>query len=82
MPTTDFKRQPENTVGNIEESDGIHERNKELIPEYKRDRVLDGLSEATLLRSTQRLKILAEYAEKSFDEMEQSDVKEIVSWVH
>lgn len=82
MPITDFGAQLENTVANIEESDEILDRNKELILDYKRDQVLNGLSEATLLRNTQRLKIVAQRAEKSFDEMDKSDVKTLIVWIH
>jgi integrase len=82
MPIVDFEKQLENTVENVEESDDILDRNKELILDYKRDQVLDGLSEATLLRNTQRLKIVAQEAEKPFDEMDKAEVKDLVAWVH
>ena len=82
MPIADYSHRLERESENIEESDEILERNKELILNYKQDRVLDGLSEATLLRNTGRLKIIAEQAEQPFDEMEKRDVKGLVSWVH
>ncbi|WP_058828112.1 site-specific integrase [Haloferax sp. Q22] len=82
MPITDFGRQLANTVENIEESDEILDRNKELILDYKQDQVLNGLSEATLLRNTQRLKIVAQEVEKPFDEMDKSDVKAVIVWLH
>lgn len=66
----------------IEESEEILERNKELIHDYKQDQVLNGLSPATLLRNTQRLKIVAQEAEKPYDEMDKSDVKDLIVWVH
>ncbi|MCY4731924.1 tyrosine-type recombinase/integrase [Natronomonas gomsonensis] len=82
MPIADFSRELERVSENIEASDEILNRNKDLILNYKQDRVLDGLSEATLLRNTQRLKKVAEQAEKPFDEMEKRDVKGLVTWVH
>ena len=82
MPIADFARDLERASENIEASDEILDRNKDLILNYKQDRVLDGLSEATLLRNTQRLKKVAEQAEKPFDEMEERDVKGLVTWVH
>ena len=82
MPIADFSRELERVSENIEASDQILSRNKDLILNYKQDRVLDGLSEATLLRNTQRLKKVAEQAEKPFDEMEKRDVKGLVTWVH
>ena len=82
MPTADFARELERTSENLRKSDDISGRNKDLILNYKQDRMLNGLSEATLLRNTQRLKIVAEQAEISFDEMEKRDVKDLVTWVH
>ena len=75
MPIADFGRELHRVCENIEGSDEILDRNKDLILEYKRDHVLDGLSEATLLRNTQRLKKVAEQADKPFDEMDKRDVK-------
>ena len=82
MPTADFEGRLDGTIENIEESEEILERNKELILDYKQDQVLNGLSPATLLRNTQRLKIVAQEAEKPFDEMDKSDVKGLIVWVH
>lgn len=82
MPIADFSRELERASENIEDSGKILDRNKDLILNYKQDRVLDGLSEATLLRNTQRLKKVAEQAEKPFSEMEKRDVKGLVTWVH
>jgi len=82
MPIADYGRELDRVSENIERSDEILDRNKDLILNYKQDRVLDGLSEATLLRNTQRLKMVAEQAEKPFDEMEKRDVKGLVTWVH
>jgi hypothetical protein len=48
MPIADFGRELDRVCENIEGSDEILDRNKDLILEYKRDHVLDGLSEATL----------------------------------
>jgi hypothetical protein len=67
MPTADFSARLKETVANIKNADEILDRNKELILNYKRDQVLHGLSAATLLRNTQRLKIIGEQADKPFD---------------
>ena len=82
MPIADFEGQLDRTVENIEESEEILERNKELILDYKQDQVLNGLTPATLLKNTQRLKIVAQEAEKPFDEMDKRDVKGLIVWVH
>ena len=82
MPIADFGRELDRVTDNIETSDEILDRNKDLILDYKQDQVLNGLSEATLLRNTQRLKMVAEQADKPFDEMDKRDVKGLVTWVH
>jgi integrase len=82
MPIADFEKQLENTVENVEQADDILDRNKELILDYKQDQVLNGLSQATLLRNTQRLKIIGREADKPFDEMDKGNVKGLVAWVH
>ena len=82
MPIADYEAELETEVGNVEENDKILDRNKELILDYKRDQVLNGLSDATLLRNVGRMKIVAEQSDKPFDEMNKSDVKELVAWVH
>ena len=82
MPTADFSTQLRNTIANIQNADEILDRNKELILDYKRDQVFNDLSEATLLRNTQRLKIVAEQADKPFDEMDKLDVKDLIAWIH
>lgn len=82
MPTADFKSRVADTLDNIRISGAIHDRNKQLIEDYKRDQTLNGLSEATLAKNLSRLKIVAEQIEQPFDEMEKSDVKDLVEWVH
>jgi site-specific recombinase XerD len=69
-------------MGNIRDSDDIHERNKELIREYRRDQTLNGLSNATLARNLSRLKVMSENADIPFDAMDKGDVKDLVAWVH
>jgi len=82
MPTQDFEELVEGTLNRIRESDEIINENKELLQEYRRDRVLEGLSDATLERDLSKLKVVAEQAEKPFDEMDKDDVKGLVAWVH
>lgn len=82
MPTADFESKVDSTLENIRESDEIHERNKELIREYKRDQTLNGLSNATLARNLSRLKVMSENADMPFDAMDKGDVKDLVAWVH
>jgi integrase len=77
-----FGRELNRVSENIEGSDEILDWNKDLILNYKQDRVLDGLSEATLLQNTQGLKMVAEQAEKPFDEMKKREVKGLVSGVN
>ena len=67
MPTDDFTKRLESTIENIEASDEISDPNKKLILDYKRDQVLNGLAEASLLKNVTRLKIVAQHVEKPFD---------------
>lgn len=81
MPTDDFEKRRKQTSENIQNSEVIDGRNKELLRKYERDKVLDGLSEATLLRNLTRMKVVAEYVEdQPFDDMEKANVKDIVEW--
>ena len=82
MPTADFQKKLESTIDSVRESDDIGERNTELICEYKRDQVLSGIAEATILKKVSRLKMLAQNAEQPFDEMGKADVKDMLQWVH
>jgi len=82
MPTEDFTQRLENTLENIRESDEIDDHNKELILDYKRDQVLNGLAEATLLKNVTRMKVVGQHVDKHFDEMDKADVKETIAWVH
>lgn len=81
MPTDDFEKRRKPTSENIQNSEVIDGRNKELLREYERDKILDGLSEATLLRNLTRMKFVAEHVESyPFDGMDKADVKNIVEW--
>jgi site-specific recombinase XerD len=82
MPTDDFTKRLESTIENIEASDEISDPNKKLILDYKRDQVLNGLAEASLLKNVTRLKIVAQHVEKPFDEMDKGEVKQIIAWLH
>jgi integrase/recombinase XerD len=82
MPTQDFEELVNDTKERIRESEEILPENKELLEEYHRDRTLEGLSDATLERDLSKLKVLAEQADKPFDEMDKDDVKTLVAWVH
>jgi site-specific recombinase XerD len=83
MPVDDFEAKVEATLENIHASEEIHPRNKNLLEDYKRDQVLNGLSNATIARNLGRLKVLAENpAEEPFDSMDKDGVKGLVEWVH
>jgi len=82
MPTADFESKVTDTSENIQASDEIRDRNKELIREYQRDQTLNGLTDATLSRNLSRLKIMAEHVDEPFDEMDKDAVKNLVEWIH
>jgi len=83
MPTVDYEKRLNETVDNIQQSEVICDRNQELAQQYLRDKVLDGLSEATLLKNLTRLKVISEHLkDQPLDEMDKSEVKDLVAWVH
>ncbi len=83
MPTADFEKRVADTFDNIQASDSIHPRNKQLIADYKRDKILDGLKHSTLSKNLSRLKLVAErVGDRPFDEMDKSNVKDLVEWLH
>ena len=83
MPTVDYEKRLSETVDNIQQSEIICDRNQELAQQYLRDKVLDGLSEATLLKNLTRLKVISEHLkDQPLDEMDKSEVKDLVAWVH
>lgn len=83
MPTDDFEKRVSNTLSIIQESDSIHPRNKQLIADYKRDKILDGLKHSALSGNLGRLKLVAEHVgDRPFDEMDESDVENLMEWLH
>lgn len=83
MPTKDYEKRLDQTLENIQQSDLMCLGNKKLIQNYKRDKVLDGLSEATILKKLSRLKVMTEHLQKQpLNEMEKEDVKDLVAWLH
>ena len=83
MPTDDFEKRVSNTLSIIQESDSIHPRNKQLIADYKRDKIIDGLKHSALSENLGRLKLVAEHVgDRPFDEMDKSDVENLVEWLH
>jgi site-specific recombinase XerD len=83
MPTKDFEARVSSVVQDIETSESIHSRNKGLILDYKRDQVLNGLKPATILKNITRMKMVAEHVgDQPLDNMNKSQVKDIVEWVH
>lgn len=82
MPTIDFESRVERIIEQIMESEEIHEDNKELIREFKRDIVLEGLSYAWLQKLLSHLKVVAEHlGEQRFEDMEEDDLKDLVEWL-
>jgi len=83
MATDDFEKRVADTLLIIQESDSIHPRNKQLIADYKRDKLLDGLKHSTLSENLSRLKLVAEHVgDRPFDEMDESDVENLMEWLH
>ncbi|WP_416839113.1 tyrosine-type recombinase/integrase [Haloferax sp. DFSO52] len=83
MPTGDYEKWVRDTLRNIEASDSIHPRNKTLIVDYKRDKVLDGVKDSTLSKNLTRMKLIGEHVgDRPFDKMGKSEMKDLVEWVH
>jgi len=81
MPTADYARRVETTMQGIEASEDILSANKDLIAEFKRDKSLGSMSDARLQKVTSHLKIVAEGADVPFDQMNKSDLKDLVEWI-
>jgi integrase len=83
MSVLDFDTAVERTLAAIDDSDDITDANAELLQEYHRDRVLNGIGSATQQKNTAYLKKVAEYAgETSLNELTQDDVRGIVGRLH
>lgn len=83
MPTADYEKKVESILERVEEADGVHTENKGLIKDYKRDKVLDSMSYATLQRNlSYTFQIAKHVGDKSFRDMDKGDVKDIVEWAH
>ena len=82
-PTADYEAKVESVFEMVEESDTIHPDNADLLREYRRDKELNGMSAATQQRNLSYLKIIAEHVGGTrFEEMDTTDVKALVEWVH
>ncbi len=83
MSALDYDRAVEQTLSAITDSDGISEHNAQLLHDYHRDRVLNGISAATQQKNLAYLKKVAEYAsDQPLDEMDKDDVKSLIEWLH
>lgn len=83
MPTQNWAERTADTLDRIEGSEAINEHNKALIADYKRDKVFDGFSDATLSRNLNRLKIMSEHlGDENFDDLDKDGVKDLVAWLY
>jgi integrase len=83
MPTADYEQKVESILEGLEESDEVHPDNKQLIKSYKRDKVLDGMSYATLQRNLSYIFQVAKHVgDAHFEKMDKDDVKDVVEWAH
>jgi len=82
MSTLDFAEKVDQILSTIEESGEISAHNAQLLQDYHRDRVLNGIGDATQQKDLAYLKQVAKHVDKPLDEMDKSDVKEVMSWVH
>lgn len=81
MPTADFAAKVESDLEAMRESDEIHVRNAELAEQFIQDIQLEGLSAGTRQKYSSRLKIMAQYVDEPFDEMDKRAMKGLVIWL-
>jgi integrase len=78
----DFTKRLADTTERIDTSDEIHPDNKTVLDEFQQDRKLNGIQESTIERDLSALKVQAEYVDGPFLEMDKSQVKDLVVWIH
>lgn len=80
MPTADYEERVKRILKAVNESDEIPDENAQLLEDYRRDKNLDGISDATLQRNLSYLKILGEWAgDTPFEDLGESELKDFIS---
>ncbi|MFB6134668.1 MAG: tyrosine-type recombinase/integrase, partial [Halanaeroarchaeum sp.] len=80
MPTADYEERVKRILNAMDKSDEIPDENAQLLKEYRRDKNLNGISDATLQRNLSYLKILGEWAgDTSFEDLGKSELKDFIS---
>jgi site-specific recombinase XerD len=83
VPTADYEQEVKNVLSNVKDSGKVHPDNKELIKDYKRDKVLDDMSYATLQRNLSYLfQVAKQVGDTRFEDMGEDEVKDALEWVH
>jgi len=84
MAGIDFESRISRIIGSIQESEDIHPESKQHLQRFKRDRVIDGISYATLQKNLAHLKVLAEYLgpDKALESLDKEEIKDLLEWVH
>jgi len=83
MPTADYEAKVESILRRVDEHDGVHPDNKDVIQGYKRDKVLNGMSHATLQRNlSYAFQVAKHVGDTHFEDMDDDDVKDVVEWAH
>jgi len=82
MSSLDFDQRLGSTMNRIDESEHISAYNKDLLRDFKRDLMLQGLSKAWLDKLLSTMKVISEYLKSDkLDELDKDDVKDLVEWV-
>jgi len=83
MGELDFEEKVNRTLEMLDESEAITEHNAQLIRDYHRDRMLNGIGDATQQKNLSYLKKVAEHVgEQPLDEMNKADIKDLMQWFH
>lgn len=82
MPAVDFGPKVEKEVERIRSSDGLTERDREVLLEYKRDMEVDGLSDGRIFKLLCHTRKIAErLGDRNLVDATEEDVKDLVAWV-
>jgi len=82
MPTHDYEAEVEQIMSRVEEAEELHDDNRELIQEYRRDLSLDGIAPATQQKYLAYLVVVGKrVGDTRFEDMDKDDVKDLVAWV-
>ena len=83
MPTADYEEKVKSILRRVEEHDGVHPDNKDVLQGYKRDKNLNDMSHATLQRNlSYAFQVAKHVGDTRFEDMDDDDVKDVIEWAY